>query len=225
MLISLIACSEDVTIQAHSHPEFSKITEVVYWINETTGDSTVVGFRAYIIDSGFVTEIQSIESHVFFDYNDEGKLIRYRDEKDTIIEFLWENENCIAKFNNASIYLKYDNSNLVKISNKMFEYSGENVTAVYINDTTLQREFLNYNTTIIHPDYYLKSIEPWIASLYNRPISKNIFEIRRDQPYWDDDVYSGLYDYHNNYKIIDKFRVRSISPEWSIFTWYYEFYQ
>lgn len=219
-ILTFVGCSED-TPQAESIPQFFRIKSVSYYIR-SNGDSISNGYNEYLIDSGFVTQVNSNVGTYFFAYDEQARLEKVTEGEETIAEVYWSNDSCHLKLRNGVIHMKYSNGNIVAIDNRRYEYAEDNVTAVYLDDE-LRSEYLNYNTSVIHPDFYLKSVEPWLAFLRG-PLSKNICEIQRDQPYEGDDFFSGLYDYHYEYVILDRYRVKSIKPEWSVNTWHYEFY-
>ena len=237
-LILIMGCSRNEdNPSSETMPNFSKVKEVIYWKKFGTNDSTVLAVRKYTIESGFVTEADfGGDEIVYFEYDEDGRLIQVNGGTGTLdYEIIWNGENCTISTDYSTFNLTYNNENLVELEyihdegnvsiyqKRNFEYSGENVIATYLNDT-LQSEFLDYHSDVINPLYYLKSIEPWRATINYKPFSKNIFDIRRDQPYSGGDYFSSLKDYEYIYLIKDRYRVESISPEWSIYTWKYEFF-
>ncbi|MDT0690342.1 hypothetical protein RM549_11135 [Salegentibacter sp. F188] len=239
-LILCIACSDDGdNPSSEKIPDFSKVKEIVYWIPYGTNDTTVLIEREYTIEAGFVTEADyGGDENIYFEYDEEGRLIEVNGDGSNSLDYgiIWNGEKCTISTSYSTTNLIYKNGNLFEIEvnheegsrsiyqKRNFEFSGENVIAAYLNDT-LQFEYLDYHPNVVNPLYYLKSIEPWRATIVNNPFSKNIFYTRREQPYSGDDYFSPLRDYQYNYLIKDQYRVESISSNWSIYNSRYEFYE
>ncbi|MDT0648382.1 hypothetical protein RM545_16950 [Zunongwangia sp. F260] len=238
-LMLCIGCSEDEDNPSlETIPDFSKVKEISYWIPYGTNDTTVLYEREYTIESGFVTEADyGGDENIYFEYDEEGRLIEVNGGSSLDYEIVWNGEKCTISTIYRTTNLIYKNGNLVEkeyiheegnrsIYQKVnFEYSGENLIAVYKNDT-LQIEFVDYNPNVVNPYYYLKSIEPWRATTVSiPPFSKNIFAIRREQPYSADDYSNPLTDYHYTYSVKDQHRVELISSNWSIYDYRFEFYE
>lgn len=224
----LNACnSDDDVIKENT---FSRITEIVSYNSHITGDSIVVGIRDYRLSAaGKVIALkgtldESDTDWTYFEYNSENRLARLTHDGEVSMEFFWDEDTChiLIPGSGHISTLIYEDENLTHIGSRNFQFSFGNVSSIFYQDT-LQSEFLDYNNSVINPLYYLKSVEPWLAWL-TLPISKNVAELRRDQPYDGGDYYSPLIDYVYEYKIDDRNNVISISPGWSIYTWYYRYY-
>lgn len=226
LCIILVSCSDESEIESKRSPfeKYSRIIEII-----TYQDSTVQYINEFKFD-----QFGKVEALVQFSpvYSEDTTWVfpKY-DEKGRLIEFgttlyNWKDDTVLVTHPETGYTFKqvYANSKLIMDNNLSYEYEGRNVKSKS-KDKSLISEYLEYDDSLIHPYYYLKSIEPYLAHNRRLAISKNIFKERKDQPRVYDDFTSPLMSFDNNFQIDNEGNIKSIKGEWTIYVNHYQYFE
>lgn len=140
------------------------------------------------------------------EYHNDTLFVKYFWHQDSVKSLLLKNCSVIeiAMTGNKISSVEFQNGRFNR-----FEYEGENLVSISGKDK-LFTEIFEYQSDIIHPDYYLKSIEvSLIRGFY--PFSKNIAHKQKDQPIYEDDFTIPERTYEYSYEIGQENKVLSTS--------------